>query len=252
MAARGLPVVIVNPAHVLGRGDLYRSSTELVRRFLTRRSPPTWTARSTSSTCGTWPPAHLAADERGAAGRALHPGQPQLHAGPPVRRPGPAVGRRAAGAEAAGGGRGGAGAAPASRSPARRRITAGEVRAAAMWWTYRNTKARRELGFRPSPHEETLEAHDRLVPRARGQPPGLGRGPSAAGAAGGGPGAARRRRRRRRGWRHRSWPPSTAAPTPPTGCAPAARSAAPCAATASSTSRSACPCAGAGARRSRR
>ena len=34
MAARGLPVVVVNPAHVFGAGDRHRSSTELVRRFL--------------------------------------------------------------------------------------------------------------------------------------------------------------------------------------------------------------------------
>ena len=39
VAARGLAVVIVNPAHVLGRGDLNHSSTELVRRFLTRSIP---------------------------------------------------------------------------------------------------------------------------------------------------------------------------------------------------------------------
>ena len=32
-----------------------------------------------------------------------------------------------------------------------------EVRSATLWWTYRNTKARRELGFRPRPHEQTLE-----------------------------------------------------------------------------------------------
>ena len=32
-----------------------------------------------------------------------------------------------------------------------------EVRSATLWWTYRNTKARRELGFAPRPHEETLE-----------------------------------------------------------------------------------------------
>ena len=32
-----------------------------------------------------------------------------------------------------------------------------EVRSAGQWWTYRNTKARRELGFEPRPHEETLE-----------------------------------------------------------------------------------------------
>jgi dihydroflavonol-4-reductase len=35
----GLPVVVVCPGHVLGRGDLYRSSTELVLRFLRRQIP---------------------------------------------------------------------------------------------------------------------------------------------------------------------------------------------------------------------
>jgi dihydroflavonol-4-reductase len=33
-----------------------------------------------------------------------------------------------------------------------------EVRAASQWWTYRSTKARRELSWRSRPHEETLEA----------------------------------------------------------------------------------------------
>ena len=32
-----------------------------------------------------------------------------------------------------------------------------EVRSATLWWTYRNTKARKQLGFAPRPHEETLE-----------------------------------------------------------------------------------------------
>jgi hypothetical protein len=35
--------------------------------------------------------------------------------------------------------------------------TPDEVRSARLWWTYRNTKAKRELGFSPRPHEETLE-----------------------------------------------------------------------------------------------
>ena len=39
LAARGLPVVIVNPGTCSGRGDVYRSSTELVRRFLRRQIP---------------------------------------------------------------------------------------------------------------------------------------------------------------------------------------------------------------------
>jgi dihydroflavonol-4-reductase len=36
-------------------------------------------------------------------------------------------------------------------------VSPDEVRSAGLWWTYRNTKARKELGFKPRPHEETLE-----------------------------------------------------------------------------------------------
>jgi hypothetical protein len=36
-------------------------------------------------------------------------------------------------------------------------ISPDEVRSAGCWWTYRNAKARRELGFAPRPHEQTLE-----------------------------------------------------------------------------------------------
>src|SRR3712207_1036235 len=36
-------------------------------------------------------------------------------------------------------------------------ITVCEVRAAAQWWAYRSTKAKRELGWKPSHHEDTLE-----------------------------------------------------------------------------------------------
>jgi dihydroflavonol-4-reductase len=36
-------------------------------------------------------------------------------------------------------------------------VTADEVRSGAQWWTYRSTKAKKELGFKPRPHEETLE-----------------------------------------------------------------------------------------------
>jgi dihydroflavonol-4-reductase len=53
-----------------------------------------------------------------------------------------------------------------------------EIRAASQWWTYRSAKARRELGWRPRPHEETLEAtvgwhldreHDRIARTRRSQ-----------------------------------------------------------------------------------
>jgi hypothetical protein len=58
-----------------------------------------------------------------------------------------------------------------SRGP----ISLQEVRLASQWWTYRNTKAKRELAWRPSPHEDTLEAtvdwyRDRLGHAAKSQP----------------------------------------------------------------------------------
>jgi dihydroflavonol-4-reductase len=54
-----------------------------------------------------------------------------------------------------------------------------EVRAASHWWTYRNAKAKRELGWATSPHEDTLEATvqwylerdgDRMARARRSQP----------------------------------------------------------------------------------
>jgi hypothetical protein len=32
-----------------------------------------------------------------------------------------------------------------------------EIRASSLNWAFRNTKAKRELGWRPSPHEDSLE-----------------------------------------------------------------------------------------------
>ena len=45
-----------------------------------------------------------------------------------------------------------------SRLPGGLAITPAEVRTAALWWAFRNTKAKRELGWKPSPHEDTIEA----------------------------------------------------------------------------------------------
>ena len=65
---RGLPVVIVNPAHVLGAGDPGRSSTVLVRRFL-RREIPAY-VDGTLNIVGVDDVAlgHVLADERGVPG----------------------------------------------------------------------------------------------------------------------------------------------------------------------------------------
>ena len=44
------------------------------------------------------------------------------------------------------------------RLPGRPAVTPIEVRASSLWWAYRNTKAKRDLGWRPSPHEDAIEA----------------------------------------------------------------------------------------------
>ena len=57
-------------------------------------------------------------------------------------------------------------------------LAQGEVRAASQWWTYSSAKAKRKLGWRARPHEETLEAtvqwhmereHDRIKRTRRSQ-----------------------------------------------------------------------------------
>ena len=64
------------------------------------------------------------------------------------------------------------------RTTGRAPVSAVEIRSASQWWTYRATKAHRELGWRSRPHEETLEAvvawhlereHDRIARSRRSQ-----------------------------------------------------------------------------------
>jgi nucleoside-diphosphate-sugar epimerase len=68
LAARALPLVVVNPAHVLGPGDPGRSSTVLVRRFMRRRIPAY--VAGTLNIVGVQDVArgHLLADQRGELG----------------------------------------------------------------------------------------------------------------------------------------------------------------------------------------
>jgi dihydroflavonol-4-reductase len=62
--------------------------------------------------------------------------------------------------------------------PGRTTLTPAEVLAASQFWTYTSSKAKRELGFKARPHEETLEAtvawytereHERIVRSRRSQ-----------------------------------------------------------------------------------
>jgi dihydroflavonol-4-reductase len=154
LAARGLPVVVVNPAYVFGRGDVYGRATSIVRRFMLGRIPAYVPGALNVVDVQDVARGHLLADERGTLGERYILGNRNYTldrlfadlsrmsgAEPPALRLSPGVALRLA--QAAGG-----------RGP----ISLQEVRLASQWWTYRNTKAKRELAWRPSPHEDTLEA----------------------------------------------------------------------------------------------
>jgi dihydroflavonol-4-reductase len=156
LIARGLPLVIVNPAHVLGAGDPGRSSTSLVRRFLRRQIPAY--VDGTLNVVGVQDVAsgHLLADERGRVGERYilsnrNFTMDRLFADlgrlsgvepPAVKLPLPvALALAAAG----------------QRLPGMVVPTPVEVRAASLRWAVSNRKAKRELGWRTSPHEDCLE-----------------------------------------------------------------------------------------------
>ena len=159
VAARGLPLVVVNPAYVLGPGDVYARATSLVRRFLLGRISAYVPGGVNVVDVADVARGHLLADERGRDGERYILGNrnytlDRLFADlsrfsgvepPPLRLP-PAVALRMAQLAAAG---------PlAGRAP----MDVKEVRLSSQWWTYRSTKAKRELGWKPSPHEDTIEA----------------------------------------------------------------------------------------------
>jgi dihydroflavonol-4-reductase len=156
VAAMGLPVVVVCPSHVFGAGDVYRSSTELVLRFLRRQIPAYVDGALNIVDALDVARGHLLADELGAPGERYILGNrnftlDRLFADlgrlsgvepPALKLPYHAALAMARAAEAL---------------PGRPSITQAEVRAAAQWWAYRSTKAKRELGWKPSHHEDTLE-----------------------------------------------------------------------------------------------
>jgi dihydroflavonol-4-reductase len=178
VAAQGLDVVVANPAHVLGRGDEQRSSTEVVRRFLLRRIPAYVDGAICIVDVEDVAAGLLLCDEKGAPGERYILGTRNYTwqrlfgelqrisgvEGPAVRLP---VRVALALAEAS------------ARAPGPTPVTTAEIRAAAHWWTYRSAKARRELGWTTRPHEDTVEATvrfhqerlgDRLVRNGTRQP----------------------------------------------------------------------------------
>jgi dihydroflavonol-4-reductase len=156
LAARGLAVVIVNPTFVLGPRDPKGTSMALVRRFLLRQIPVYIDGALNIVDVRDVAQGHLLADHKGRIGeRYIIGGRnftlARLFADlarisgvdpPPLKLP-PRL--AVAGAELA--------------ARARLPVPLGpdEAKSATLWWTYRNTKARRELGFKPRPHEDTLE-----------------------------------------------------------------------------------------------
>jgi dihydroflavonol-4-reductase len=170
LAAKGLPLVCVNPTVTFGAGDYNLSSTRLVRSFILGRIPVYTDGAVNIVDVRDVADGHLRADQRGGvAERYILGGRnftfERLFADlgrlsgvePPVRVPARAAEVAARAVDALG-----------RAWP----LTPEEVAAASHWWTYRSTKARRELKWRARPHEETIEAtvgwhlereHDRIA-----------------------------------------------------------------------------------------
>jgi dihydroflavonol-4-reductase len=156
VAARGLPVTIVNPSFVFGPDDPTGTSNGLVRRLLLRRLPAYSDGALSIVDVRDVARGHILADEHG------HEGERYLLSGrnftlqrlfadlariaevppPPLKIPGRVLLSWIEALELAG--------LPAPAS-------SDEVRSGMQWWTYRHDKASKELGFEPRSHEETLE-----------------------------------------------------------------------------------------------
>jgi dihydroflavonol-4-reductase len=156
LAAHGLPVVIVNPCFVLGPGGPTGSSNLLVRRFLLRQIPAYVDGGLNIVDVRDVAEGHLLAEKRGEVGERYILGGRNFSldrlfadlarvagvAPPPVKVPGWLANAAFEAGERIG--------LPLPGS-------VDEVRSASHWWTYRSTKAKRDLGFTARPHEETLE-----------------------------------------------------------------------------------------------
>ena len=176
LAAQGLPVVCVNPSVALGPGDIHITSTRLVRSFLLGRVPAYADGGLNVVDVRDVAAGHLLADEHGKPGeRYILGGRnftfDRLFADlgrlsgvdPPLKVP------RTLAAGVAG---------MLKIGPGRTTLSPQEVLAASQFWTYRSTKAKRDLEWKARPHEETLEStvawyfdreHDRIL-RSRRSP----------------------------------------------------------------------------------
>ena len=155
-AAHGLPVVILNPTFVLGPDDPSGTSNRLIRRVLLRQIPFYVDGGLNVVDVRDVANGHLLADKKGKPGeRYILGGRnftlARLFADigrisgvppPPLKVP---VGLTISAATFG------------RRIGISGPVSEDELLSAAQWWTYRSTKAKKELGFKPRPHEETLE-----------------------------------------------------------------------------------------------
>ncbi len=155
-AAAGLEVVIVNPTFVLGPGRRGDASHNLIKRILLRQIPAYIEGGVNIVDVRDAAAAHILADEKGTSGERYLIGGRNFTftrlfadiarvsgvASPPVKVPlGPTL----------------VTAQLAERLGLPVPVSRDELVAASQWWTFRCTKAKRELGFNARPHEETLE-----------------------------------------------------------------------------------------------
>ncbi len=158
LAARGLPVTIVNPSFVLGPDATRGSSMDLVKRFIQKRIPAYVDGGLNIVDVRDVAKGHLLADKKGEVGeRYILSGRnftlDRLFAdlarisgvdSPRLKLPGSALlGMLQAGDRLP--------------LPVAMPTSPDEVRSAMLWWCYRNARAKSELGFKPRPHEETLQ-----------------------------------------------------------------------------------------------
>ena len=158
LAARGLPVTIVNPSYVLGPDAPRGSSMELVRRFIQRKIPAYVDGGLNIVDVRDVAKGHLLADKKGEIGkRYILSGRnftlDRLFADlarisgvdpPRLKLPGQALVHTL-------------GASERLPLPVSIPTSSDEIRSAMLWWCYKNTRAKSELGFKARPHEETLE-----------------------------------------------------------------------------------------------
>jgi dihydroflavonol-4-reductase len=157
IAAQGLPLVVVNPCTVFGPGDVYVGSTGLVRRFLLGRIPAYTDGAFNVVDVRDVARGQVLADELGQPGERYILGNRNYTFDrffadlsrmtgvepPALKLPGALAIALAEALE---------------RGPGRSPTSVPEVRSATQRWAYRSTKAKRDLGWKTSPHEDALES----------------------------------------------------------------------------------------------